>query len=361
MKLEEMNDRIKLQLDGNKMFYHLDRVENWMDGKTIYPIYIAFSPSSLCNHKCNFCVYHYKEFTPIYFPKQRYFALVDEWKNLDVKSIFFAGDGEPLLNKDAVDMIAYTRKAGIDIAMNTNGRLMTPAKNETLVKSLDWIRISVNGGTSESYSKVHGTSEKDFEIVMSNIQDLVEKKKEFNSDIVIGVQCVLLEENHKDIAIMAKRLKEIGVDYYAVKPFLKHPGTKFNSELKNKKEVLTELEKLKSLNDDNFQFALRAGNFTPQSGERSYRNCLSGPFMIEVDAYGDVYSCGPHIGDKRHCYGNVIEQSFEDMWNSERCKKVMKYVQETLDVSKCMPNCRPNSVNKFLWELKNPPQHVNFI
>jgi len=361
MNKDKMSDRIKLQLDGNKMLQHLDHVENWKAGELIYPIYIAFSPSSLCNHKCEFCVYHYKKFEPIYFPKEQYFRLVDEWAKLGVKSIFYAGDGEPLLNKGSVEMIEYTRKAGIDIAMNTNGILMTKKTNTVLVDSLDWIRISVNAGTEDSYSKIHGTAKGDFTKVINNIRDLVKQKKERNSKIVIGVQCVLLEENKHDMEELAKVLKDAGVDYFAVKPFLKHPWIKYSNEVKDKQATLKKLMELESLSDDNFQFVMRENNFNPQFGERTYKRCLSGRFMIEVDARGDVYSCGPYLADKKHCYGNILEDSFETMWKSERCRKVMDYVQNHLDVSKCMPHCRPDSVNKFLWEIKNPPQHVNFI
>ncbi|WP_127718475.1 radical SAM/SPASM domain-containing protein [Halobacteriovorax sp. HLS] len=355
-----MSKTSNLQLDGNKMLHHLDRVQEWQLGEDIFPIYIAFSPSSLCNHKCNFCVYHYKEFEPIYFPKLQYLSLVDEWKEHRVKSIFFAGDGEPLLNKDSVEMIEYTRASGIDIAMNTNGRLISKSNVKSLVTNLSWIRISLNAGSEDSYGDIHGTSKKDFEVVMNNLQLLVDTKEELKSSITIGVQCVLLDQNKNEIELLAKRLKEIGVSYLSIKPFLKHPGTKFNDVIQDRDKVLARLQKLESLNDDDFMFILRMTNFS-NTFKRDYKQCLSGEFMLEIDARGDVYSCGPFIGDKRHCYGNVLADSFETMWNSERKKKVLSYIQNELNVCKCMPFCRPDSVNKFLWELKKPPEHVNFI
>lgn len=355
-----MSDRIKLQLDGNKMLSHLDKVVNWSEDQWgIDPTFIAFSPSSMCNHKCTFCVYHYKEFKPIYFPKDRYFSLVDEWEKMDVKSIFFAGDGDPLLNKDCVEMIRYTKEKGIDIAMNTNARLLNEDKIKSLVKDLSWVRISLNAGTKENYGKIHGTSEKDFDIVLRNIELMV-KHREKDSDFVIGVQCLLLAENFTEIRDLAKKLKGIGVDYLAIKPFLQHPLIKYSTEIENKEEVLKELKKAESLNDNNFKFVLRETNFKPAT-KRKYDKCLSGPFMIEIDALGDVYSCGPHIGNKDHLYGNIIDDDFKTMWKSDRRKKVTLDIQNNLDISKCMPFCRPDSVNTFLWEVKNPPMHINFI
>lgn len=350
----------RLELDGNKMIHHLDRVQDWKAGKVIYPIYIAFSPTSLCNHKCTFCVYHYKEFKPIFFPADRYDELVQEWSSLKVKSLFFAGDGEPLLHKNAVSMIQKTRAAGIDIAMNTNGRLLSKEKSQALVNDLDWIRISVNGGTAKNYAQIHQTNEKDFEIVLSNLQDLVRQKRNQKSKITIGVQCVLLNENQHEIENLAKQLKEIEVDYFAVKPFLKHPLTEWETELENPREVIKRLLQLESLNSESFRFVLRESHFQSFQ-KRTYGKCLSGDFMIEVDALGDVYSCGPYIGDLNHRYGNILEQSFESMWKSDECRSKIKNIQCQLDVSKCMPFCRPDSVNKFLWDLKNPPEHLNYI
>ena len=358
---EQFSDRIKLQLDGNKMLSHLDEIEKWKEDQwSINPIYIAFSPSSMCNHKCTFCVYHYKEFKPIYFPLERYKELVDEWSELGVKSIFFAGDGDPRLNKDCIEMVQYTKSKNIDIALNTNARLLNEEKSKILAENLSWIRVSLNAGSAANYSKIHGTSEKDFNIVLKNLEYLVKNRSNQNQEFVIGVQCLLLKENFLEIRELAKMLKNIGVDYFAVKPFLKHPLIEYNSEIENKDEIIKELSKAESLNDENFKFVLRQTNFY-QSEERSYKKCLSGAFMIEVDARGNVYSCGPYINDENHLYGNIIENSFTEMWNSSKRKESTLYIQNKLDVSKCMPSCRPDSVNRFLWEIKNPPMHINFI
>ncbi len=350
-----------LQLDGNKLLHHLDRVNKWHRGELITPIYVAFSPTSYCNHHCVFCVYHYKEFKPIFFPLERYQALASEWASAGVRSVFFAGDGDPLLNKECDLMVKVTKEQGIDIALNTNGRLLNEKNIPTFVENLSFIRISVNAGSAENYAQVHGTHERDFEIVMKNIESLVKTKKEKGSSITIGVQLVLLSLNLHEVKSLALRLKEIGVDYFSVKPFLKHPDIAFDDTIENLVEVLDDLVLFQNkVSTDSFSFALRKGLFLDKF-QRHYKKCQSTQFMIEVDAVGDIYSCGPYIGNPDHKLGNIMKDSFESVWQSEKAQKTREHVACGVDVSKCMPFCRPDSVNDFLWKLTNPPQHINYI
>lgn len=349
-----------LKLDGNKLLLHLDRVNQWTRGEAIVPVYVAFSPTSYCNHHCIFCVYHYKEFKPIFFPLERYTALAREWAAAGVRSVFFAGDGDPLLHKDCDQMVRATKNAGIDVALNTNGRLLTPKNIPVFVEDLSFIRISVNAGTKESYGKIHGTRESDFDAVMENIARLVEEKKRRNSAITIGVQCVLLSSNMNEIHILAETVKKLGVDYLAVKPFLKHPDIAFDDNIPGIENLLEEYTRFgEKISDDKFSFVLRSHLFLDRF-ERNYKQCLSTDFMIEVDATGDVYSCGPHIGNVEHKLGNILKSDFLEFWHSENATKVKAHVR-SVDVSKCMPSCRPDSVNRTLWEIRNPPQHINYI
>lgn len=350
-----------LQLDGNKLIHHLDRVNDWTQSKEIAPIYVAFSPTSYCNHHCIFCVYHYKEFKPIFFPLERYKTLSREMASMGVRSLFFAGDGDPLLNKSCHEMVEVSKAHGIDVALNTNGRLLSKKNIPIFVRDLSFIRISMNAGTSASYAHIHGTREEDFNEVVENLKMLVNEKKQSNSKITIGVQCVLLSQNQNEIKKLAYLVKEIGVDYLSIKPFLKHPEIKFDDNIENLEDVLESLTKFgEEVSDSQFNFVLRKTLFLDKFS-RSYKQCLSTDFMVEVDAKGDVYSCGPYIGDENHKLGNILKVDFQSFWKSEEAKKVREFVKCHVDVNNCMPFCRPNSVNEFLWQIKNPPQHVNYI
>jgi len=45
---------------------------------------------------------------------------------------------------------------------------------------------------------------------------------------------------------------------------------------------------------------------------------------------------------------------------SERYWEIVGKVEE-IDINKCYSNCRTHAINEFVWQLKHPPEHVNFV
>ncbi|MBI5971566.1 MAG: SPASM domain-containing protein, partial [Deltaproteobacteria bacterium] len=93
----------------------------------------------------------------------------------------------------------------------------------------------------------------------------------------------------------------------------------------------------------------------------AYDKCLALPFWTYIDAGGGVWGCSAYLGDERFLFGGIYEKTFEDIWQGEKRKKVMEYVAKELSTGECRQNCRMDEVNRYLWELKNPSTHVNFI
>ena len=61
-------------------------------------------------------------------------------------------------------------------------------------------------------------------------------------------------------------------------------------------------------------------------------------------------------------YGNIYEQSFEQIWNGEKRVKIKRFLECDLNAKKCPPNCRPNAINEFLNEIMQANvKHINFI
>jgi cyclic pyranopterin phosphate synthase len=351
---------VKNKLDSHKVNYHVNEISDLFNKELKAPIYVEISPTGICNHKCLFCHYNYLGHEGK-FKKGKMLELVQELAKMGVKSIVFAGNGEPTLHVDTIEAIQLAKCLGVDVAMSTNGALLKEKDLEILVNNLTWIRFSFNAGSEDNYELVHKTNRKDFNKVIDNIKKLKAKKDELNSNITIGTQYVLIPENKDFVLEHGKMLKSLGVDYFSVKHFYQHSHNEFEVKENISEQFIEDLSKKASeISTDGFNFMVRSTANLSQN--RVYTSCYGLELILFIDENGDVYSCFSHQYDKKTVMGNIFENSFEKIWNSCKKEESLNYINNCIDKNSCQPNCRHHQINNYLWELKNPSiEHINFI
>lgn len=352
----------ELRLDSHKLIFHPEAVSDWLKGKNIYPIFLDVSPTSACNHRCIFCGLDFAHGKAEFLGTDILKKTIKDLARGGTKSVMYAGEGEPLLHKDMAGIIMFTKKNGIDASLATNAVLMNEKFLEAALKYLTWIRISIDGGTPETYSMVHGCAEKDFEKSLANIETAVRIKKKNNLDVTVGTQFLLLNENKNDVCRLAGILKKIGVDYFSVKPYSKHPLSINNAArgLDYSKMIYLE-KKLEKFNSPRFRVIFRRHAMEKRFKVKPYKRCLGIPFWAYISASGDVYPCHTYLSLEKYSFGNLNKQSFPSIWNGAKRKKVMNYFNNKMDAAKCRELCRLDEINAYLWQLKHPHAHVNFI
>ena len=212
----------------------------------------------------------------------------------------------------------------------------------------------------ESYNKIQRGKTGDLDRVKENLEEAVRIKKDKKLKTTLGVQCLLLPDNMSQLTDMAKQLREIGIDYLTIKPYSQHLHSENIFQI-DYQEMLTLEQGIKQYATEDFAIYFRAGAMKKVHHEKCYKQCYGLPFMAHIDANGSVWPCVAHIGTEEFCYGNIYEQTFEEIWEGANRQEVMKKLY-ALDINKvCREACRLDEINKYLNELKHPGEHVNFI
>lgn len=357
-------------IDSHKLHLHPARVAQWLEAdswdkaKKIYPIYWEITTSAACQHRCTFCSTDAIGYPTILMDAPILIERMKEAKTLGVKSVMFAGTGEPLVHKRIPDICAGAKDAGLDYAFTTNGALLSdklglPKKG---LLGATWIKISMNAGTKDTYAKVHRTDERDWDVVWRGIKSLIATRNTTGAKTTIGVQCVILPENAYEMGFLAQRCIDEGVDYLVLKPYsqatfmLSH--TYENIDYMAMRDFL---QGVAQMSTKEFQVIYRHNAMTNEiTKKHGFDKCRATPFMwVYSMADGRVFTCSAHLLDKRFCIGNLNENTFQEIWEGEKRRENWELMRE-FDIKQCRLSCRMAGPNKYMQQLVSQ-QHINFL
>lgn len=361
-------------IDSHKLTYHPQRVaqlieagEDWERAKLVYPIYVEMAPIGACNHRCTFCAVDYIGYNSAKLDHELLRVRLPEMGRLGVKSIMYAGEGEPLLHKNIVEIVHMTKDAGIDVAFTTNATVFPKGFIEESLAKTSWIKVSINAGSPETYAKIHRTKERDFGIVIQNLKQAVAYRRQHDLDVTLGVQALLLPENADEMVELARICRdEIGLDYLVVKPYSQHMFSETKQYLDIDYSRFLDLKApLEAASTKGFNVIFRDYTMSKyvEGAKTRYPRCYATPFLwAYVMADGRVFSCSAFLLDKRFDLGNLNERTFQDIWEGPEREQNFKLVRNDLNISECRVNCRMDEINRYLHKIdaKLVP-HMNFI
>ena len=140
------------------------------------PRTLYLETTNRCDSKCQTCIRTFQTLEP---PKDLTLAelrrIVDQFPVLD--RVVLHGIGEPLLNRELFEMIAYVKARGAAVLFNSDAITLTRPRARRLIESgLDEYRVSMDAATSGTYERIRGVPR--FDRVVQNVGALCALQRE---------------------------------------------------------------------------------------------------------------------------------------------------------------------------------------
>lgn len=362
------------RLSFEKLFYFPEHLSSLVADEDAYPIHMQLGTVNFCNHDCTFCYAARSMFDGQGVDRtrvdvERLFEIIEETRELGLRSATLVGSGEPTLHPRIADIITGIHERGIEVGLFTNGSCISDRTAEAIADHATFVRFSLTGATPQIHNLVHANG--DFERVIGNIEKIARARK--GRFPTLGSQFVLASYSAPDLVKGAELAKSLGLDYFEIKPCYVAPGKP--DQLPNTlsiTEAKALIDQAAAFADDNFQvygkFDQLRKVFTDRD-DRSYDDCPGHKTTAVLEADFNLYICVNHKIEK-YCFGNLRDKSFSEVWHGSRRKEIL----ESLDVHQCQPRCRQDPINKIVHEIRigeriiplnlpepDPELHPNFF
>lgn len=293
------------------------------------PMTISFEPTTACNLRCPECPSGLRSFTRATGNlKSDFFrSTIDELHERLLYLIFYF-QGEPYINPEFLDMVAYAQQKGIYTITSTNGHFLHDENaKKTILSGLDRLIISVDGTTQETYEnyRVGGN----LEAVLQGAKNVVYWKKALKSTTPhIIFQFLVVKPNEHQIEEIYALAKEIGVDEVKLK-------TAQVYDYKNGNPLIPE--------QDKYSRYAKTKDGTFRVKNELLNHCWKLWHACVITWDGMVVPCC-FDKDATHKLGNIKEgTSFKKIWQGEaydRFRKTLLQGRDKIDIcNNCTEGC----------------------
>ena len=368
----------------SKAVYHTDRIQRLQQEQPISPTLLQVDLEAYCNDNCNFCSYRKEEgynesmldliqvkktddrntFKPLGVPSKNsglgkiYSILLPAMmKEARIPAIELTGGGEPTIWPYFDTLLDNLIKEKIEIGLVTNGSTLPESRIEKLATHAVWIRFSMDASNPELHKQIHRTPNYDFDRRINNIRKMVEKKKEYRSQITIGISFIINPTNQHDVIDSCRFFRELGVDNIRFSWMYDKSGRAglTENQIDDMKIVLNrckldyETEKYKIFYETD-----RIDLFSKPNDD--FKTCYMQRFVWALGADHKIYPCCIMKYHKDFALADIREKTLRDIvYDANAIAKM-----NNLDVRNCFP-CWLRSTNIAIGQAVEKPLHVNFV
>ena len=194
-------DRLRVSANGHRLT--LTRSPHHL-------VKLYVEPTTVCNLACRTCVRNTWDESVGHMAFDLYRAVLDQARAMpDLRLLSLSGIGEPLAHPRLPDMAAQAKAQGLAVEIVTNGTLLEPNLARALIETgLDWLWVSIDGVTPESYADVRGSG---LQSVLERLYDLQRLQREIGCRTPqLGLVFVAMKQNAADLAELPRLARRIG-------------------------------------------------------------------------------------------------------------------------------------------------------
>lgn len=277
------------------------------------PFFLEIEPTILCNLKCLFCINPFLPRARTHLTLSRFRQIIDQFPLLAKVSL--VGIGESFMNPDLWGMIREAKSRGVQIGTTTNGTILNHSILQEIFDSgLDWLNFSLDGATKETYERLRPGAV--FEKVLANVRR-VAHASDGRPKPRLAVWFVANRQNIEELPQMVELVKGLGVFRLNTQGlhYWGHPDWHAKaveaSAIEDLESILLKVKQL--CQESGVEFGWH--NFPEREAPRGCKWPWKGSY-ITADGY--VTPCCENGSDPdRIRFGNIFEQPFEEIWNSE--------------------------------------------
>ncbi|MBW8057493.1 MAG: radical SAM protein [candidate division NC10 bacterium] len=313
------------------------------------PRTLYLETTNRCNSKCQTCVRTFLTREP---PKDLTLAelqrIVDQFPVLE--RVVLHGVGEPLLNRELFDMIAYLKVKGATVLFNSDAISLTPKRAQQLIDSrLDEFRVSMDGATRHTYEKIRGVDQ--FDRVVGNVEQLLDLQRKLEQQIPrVSLWFTAMKTNLEELPAFVRLASRIGVPEVYVQRLVYNghgmavADQSLHQALHAREEnLIKEAEGLART----FEVAFKASGLTTpleslhgtELGRRPWSGCQRPWTLSYVTANGNVLPCCITPWSAKNYQGALLGNAFTDdfasIWNGERYQQFRETFESDVPPDPC--------------------------
>jgi MoaA/NifB/PqqE/SkfB family radical SAM enzyme len=288
--------------------------------------------TSRCNAACRMCP---RGALPGWKSGDMNLALFRKVSDLirQARHVHLQGWGEPLLHPDLLAMLKIAKDLQARVGLTTNGQLLGPETAETLIKGgIDVIAVSLAGADAKTHGQIRtGT---DFRHIITNILSLKRLKAELGLDRPsVVISFLMLRQNVRQLPGVIGLAAELGADRVSATNLdlvwdAETDGMRAFQDLGSRAARYDDLVNKARKAASSAGIDLRLYPLIPDEQPVceanplknlfvSFDGCLAPcPYLGLPAAKIPRYFMGRTTSCPRLCFGNIMEGTFSETWNS---------------------------------------------